>query len=153
SGDDRHRGFRGGVVAAVVWADNAQRAAGTPDVRAVASAGYRGSDQRIQFSGSGLVVERDDRSGVRGLRAVAAVLGDAAYGDRGAENLQSRDGGARTEGRFQPGDRRQPASGGNDDPRRKDSADQFYGFDRSGTARGGSDRGAARAIDSGAGRK
>ena len=78
---------------------------GPSHVRAVASAGHRGRDQRLQFSGGGVVVERDDRGGVRRLRAVEAVLGDAAGGHRGAEDLQPRARPARAEGRFQPAHR------------------------------------------------
>jgi hypothetical protein len=59
---------------------------GASHVRAVASAGNRGRDQRVQFPGSGVGVERHDRGGVRRLRAVAALVGHAAHGDRGAEN-------------------------------------------------------------------
>ncbi len=46
---------------------------GPPHVRAVASAGHRGRDQRLQFPGGGVVVERHDRGGVRRLRAVEAL--------------------------------------------------------------------------------
>ena len=45
---------------------------GPSHVRAMAPARHRGRDQRLQFPGGGVGVERHDRGGVRRLRALAA---------------------------------------------------------------------------------
>ena len=109
AGDDRHRRFRRGPLAPALRPHHAQRAARPPHVRAVAPAGHRGRDQRLQFPGGGVGVERHDRGGVRRLRALAAVVGNAADRHRRAEDLQPRARPPRPEGRVQPGDRAEQA--------------------------------------------
>jgi hypothetical protein len=69
--------------------------------------GIVGVISAFNFPGSGVGLERHDRGCVRRLRAVAAVVGNAAHRHRGAEDLQPRAGPARAEGHFQPGDRQE----------------------------------------------
>ena len=71
--------------------------------------GIVGVISAFNFPGRGVGVERDDRGGVRRLRALAALVGDAADRHRGAEDLQPRARPARAEGRLQPGDRAEQA--------------------------------------------
>ena len=137
AGDDRHRRFRRGPLAPALRPHHAQRAARPSHVRAVAPAGDRGRHQRVQFPGGRVVVERHDRGGVRRLRAVAAVFGDAAHRHRRAENLQPRARPPRPEGRLQPGDRTEPAHRRDADPRPPHPAGQLHRLDRRRAARFG----------------
>ena len=77
-GDDRHLRFRGRAVAPALWPDHRQRARRPPDDGAMASARTGGGDQRFQFPGRGLGVERCARIGVRRSGDLEAEREDSA---------------------------------------------------------------------------
>ncbi len=89
-----------------------------------------------------MVVERDDRGGVRGLRGLETVVGNAANRDRGAEDMRPCIRQPRLDGRVQSGDRARLGSGGAAACGPADSARKRDGFVQHGLPRGG-DGGAA----------
>ena len=72
--------FATGLSRPALRAVDALGAAGSPDVRAVASAGCGGRHHGVQLPGRGVELECGDRGGVRGRRAVEAVEPDSADG-------------------------------------------------------------------------
>ena len=77
-GDDRHLRLRGRPVAPALRPDHRQRAAGPPDDGAMASARAGAGDQRVQFPGRGMGVERRAGAGVRRSGDLEAEREDAA---------------------------------------------------------------------------
>ena len=85
---------------------HAQRTPTPPHVRTVAPARHSRRNQRLQLSGSRLVLERPDRSRLRRRHRLEALPRNAAHRHRRAENLQPRNGPPRLDRRLQPADRR-----------------------------------------------
>ena len=82
-GDDRHLRLRGRPVAPALWPDHRQRAARPPDDGAMASARAGAGDQRLQFPGRGVGVERGAGAGLRRPGDLEAERKDPADRRRG----------------------------------------------------------------------
>ena len=92
AGDDRHLRLRDRPVAPALWPDHRLGAARPPDDGNLASARRHGRDQRIQFSGRGVGLERGPRAGVRQPGHLEAVGENSAHRARGAGDLRAHRG-------------------------------------------------------------
>ena len=90
AGDDRHLRFRRRSVAHALWPDDSIGAAESSLDGAMASARCRRRDQRFQFSGRGLVVERGAGRRLRRRDGLEGFGKNAAHRDCGHKNCRAR---------------------------------------------------------------